>query len=228
MATLAIGDIHGSLTALRVLLGELDVERDQLVFLGDYIDRGPDSREVLQTLIDLSADSRHVFLRGNHDDWLLRARAEKSWYKSWISEGVGGKETLRSYGATAFDISALSLIPEEHFAFLDRTRLYFQTDYEIFVHASISWQEPEENDARDLLWPSFDDINPHPSGKRIICGHTSQPNGLPADKDYAVCIDTYAYAGGWLTALNVDTDEVVRADNNGETQRFSLRQRPFV
>lgn len=212
MRNIAIGDIHGSVTALRTLLASLDLVNDRLIFLGDYIDRGPNSQQVIATLLELSANENHVFLRGNHDEWLIRARNDKRWFRSWLGEGVGGKETLKSYGATPFDFSALSLIPDQHFSFLDRTRLFFQTDYEIFVHASISWQEPEDNDPQQLLWHSFEEITPHPSGKRIICGHMAQADGLPADKDYAVCIDTYCYGTGWLSALDVDSDEVVQAN----------------
>jgi serine/threonine protein phosphatase 1 len=223
---IAIGDIHGSIIALRILLAALDLVNDRLIFLGDYIDRGPDSRQVLATLLELSANQNHVFLRGNHDEWLLRGRTEKRWFKTWVAEGVGGRETLKSYGASSFDLSALSLIPDQHFDFLERTRLFFQTDYEIFVHASLSWQEPEENDPQQLLWRSFEEVTPHPSGKRIICGHTSQPNGLPLDNDYAVCIDTFCYSTGWLSALDVYSEEVVQANNQGETRRFLLSEMP--
>jgi serine/threonine protein phosphatase 1 len=226
MRNIAIGDIHGSAVALHTLLETLNVADDRLIFLGDYIDRGPQSQQVLATLLELSANQNHIFLRGNHDEWLLRARTEKRWFKTWLGDGVGGKETLRSYGASAFDVTALSLIPEAHFDFLESTRLFFQTDYEIFVHASISWQEPEDNDPQQLLWPFFNDIAPHPSGKRIVCGHTSQPRGLPFDKGYAVCIDTYCYGGGWLTALIVDSNEVIQANQQGQIRQFLLGEPP--
>ena len=78
MRTLAIGDIHGFSGALETLLGVLNPDKDQLIFLGDYIDRGPDSRGVLERLIELSQNPNHVFLRGNHDDWMLRAREPKN------------------------------------------------------------------------------------------------------------------------------------------------------
>ena len=230
MRTLAIGDIHGSLGAFRALRASLNLADDRLIFLGDYIDRGPESRQVLETLLDLSSNPHHVFLRGNHDQWLLRARKEKRWFKTWIGEGVGGKETLRAYGASSFEVSALSLIPDEHFAFLEGTRLFFQSDSEIFVHASLGWQEPQETDAKQLLWHSFYDITPHPSGKRVICGHTAQPSGLPLDHGYAVCIDTLSSStgalSGWLSALDVDSDEVLQANQQGQTRRFLLGESP--
>jgi serine/threonine protein phosphatase 1 len=222
MQNIAIGDIHGSVDALRTLLNLLDIERDRLIFLGDYIDRGPHSRQVLDVLEALASNPNHVFLRGNHDEWLLRARRDKRWFKTWVGEGVGGRETLRSYGASSFDLAALDLVPEQHFAFLEQTRLFFQTEYEIFVHASLSWLEPEETDPQQLLWRPFEEIAPHPSGKRVICGHTKQPGGVPRDNDYAVCIDTLTVSTGWLSALNVETNWVTQADSEGRTRQFAL------
>lgn len=222
MRTLAIGDIHGFPVALETLLGTLDLSQNRLIFLGDYIDRGPDTRQVIEKLIDLSSNPNHVFLRGNHDQWLLRADTEKYWFKSWLGEGVGGKATLRSYGATTFFLKAtLNIIPENHWEFLHGTRLFFETDEHIFVHASISWQPPEDNTPDELLWPEFDKLNPHPSGKRVICGHTSQHNGLPFDKGYAVCIDTFCSGTLWLSALDVDSNEVFQANEQGETRTLA-------
>lgn len=224
MENIAIGDIHGSPVALRTLLESLNLRDNRLIFLGDYIDRGPGSSQVLETLLELSSDPKHVFLRGNHEEWLLNARTEKRWFNTWLGAGVGGKATLTSYGAASFDAAALSLIPEEHFEFLEGTHLFFQTETEIFVHASLSVQKPEENDIQQLLWHSFEEIAPHPSGKRIICGHTSQPGGVPTDNGHAVCIDTIW--SGWLSALNVEIDEVIQANNQGQTRRFILGQLP--
>jgi len=222
MKTIAIGDIHGYPVALNTLLAQLNPRDDRLVFLGDYIDRGPGVRQVLDTLIRLSANPNHVFLRGNHDDWLLHARTDKWWFNSWITEGVGGRETLRSYGATRFDQESLALIPARHFDFLERTQLYFQTEHEIFVHASLGRQEPEHTESRKLMWDLFEEITPHPSGKRVICGHTSQKSGLPCNNGYAVCIDTFCSGTSWLSAFDVDSDEVIQANNQGEVRQFVL------
>lgn len=224
MRTLAIGDIHGFSRTLETLLDFVAPENDRLIFLGDYIDRGPNSRQVIEKLIELSDNPNHVFLRGNHDEWLLESRFDKEWFKSWLGLGVGGKETLRSYGAASFSPSMLLLIPQEHFDFLESTRLFFETDSHIFVHGSISWKPPEENSADELLWPTFDTLNPHPSGKWIICGHTSQPSGLPAVKDYATCIDTFCSGNGWLSALDVESFEVFQANEEGQTRQFSLAE----
>src|SRR5690349_9006235 len=102
MRLLAIGDIHGCLTALDALLDAVAPQADdQIVALGDYVDRGPDSRGVLDRLIALHAGGRVVALRGNHDVMMLEARNGRD--LGWLA--VGGKETLLSYGVTASEIA---------------------------------------------------------------------------------------------------------------------------
>ncbi len=122
MRTFAIGDIHGCFTALETLLDCLELQpEDRLIFLGDYIDRGPDSHRVLEKLIELSANPRHVFLRGNHDDWLLTARTETKTLQSW--RAVGGKQTLESYG-----VKSIEEMPASHLGWLEKTRAFFHLE----------------------------------------------------------------------------------------------------
>lgn len=216
------------MTALQTLLDSLDLQPDdRLVFLGDYIDRGPGSRGVLAKLIELETQSQPVLLRGNHDDWMLRARTDYRWFKSWVSEGIGGRETLESYGAASVDLAALALIPDAHWDFLARTQLFFETDAEIFVHAAIAEYNADLSDAHSMMWRSFWDNAPHRSGKRIVCGHTAQTNGIPENQGYAVCIDTFCGGiGGWLSALDVGSNQVFQADEQGQTRRFWLHEPP--
>jgi serine/threonine protein phosphatase 1 len=212
----AIGDIHGCLLALETLLASLQLrDDDRLVFLGDYIDRGPDSRGVLEVMIELERQKRHLFLRGNHEAWMLKARVDRSWLHSWWE--VGGLETVESYEA-----QTLTDIPREHWAFLERTRLFWESQGHIFVHGASGQGPLEETPEYLLLWRRIFDIEPHPSGKRVICGHTSQKSGRPLDRDFAVCIDTFAHGGGWLTALEVSSDEVFQANELGQTRNGSL------
>src|SRR6266705_1070470 len=98
MRTLAIGDIHGCNTALVSLLGKVQpLPEDRIIFLGDYIDNGPSSRQVIETLVELRRSSSPIFLRGNHEVMILDAR--ESFLKSDIWQSYGGLETLFSYGA---------------------------------------------------------------------------------------------------------------------------------
>ena len=213
---LAIGDIHGCLTALDALLASLDLgPQDRLVFLGDYVDRGPNTRGVIERLLELEKQKRHIFLRGNHEEWMLKARVDREWLHSWWE--VGGQETVESYGART-----LKDIPRAHWAFLERTKLFFESEGHIFVHGASATEPLEETGAYWLLWRRIYDIEPHPSGKRVIVGHTSQKNGLPLDRDFAVCIDTFAHGDGWLTALEVSSDQVFQANEAGQTRSGSL------
>ena len=218
---LAIGDIHGCLVALDTLLERVAPrEEDTLVFLGDYIDRGPDSRGVIERLIELSQRENFVALRGNHDLWMWRAHQDsglfsrKSWFRSWLGAGVGGKETLESYGAQNLDA-----IPDSHWEFLKNLRDYYENDEFIFAHASIEAHLPLEAMSENaLLWQRFTDAGPHFSGKTLICGHTSQENGLPVDLGHAIGIDTNAYGGGWLSCLEPKTLTLWQANQVGETR----------
>ena len=217
MRTLAIGDIHGCKMALETLLDSLELcEDDRLIFLGDYVDRGPDSRGVLEKLIELGANPRHVFLRGNHDDWLLTARTEPKMFGSWLA--VGGQKTLDSYGITRWED-----LPPAHLEFLDQTRAFFHLEGQIYAHAAVSSRPPELNEPRWLMWGNWSEIKEHPSGDRIIVGHSAQRSGLPLDKGFAVCIDTYCYGGGWLSALDVWENEVFQANEQGQTRRVRLK-----
>ncbi len=212
---LAIGDVHGCSTALDKLLQIVAPrEEDTLVFLGDYVDRGPDSRGVLERLIELSKRKNFVALRGNHDLWMLQAQRDRNWFDSWLGEGIGGVETLESYGAQNIDT-----VPASHWQFLRELRRFYETDSFIFTHASLNGSLPlKDQSERDLLWRRVTKATPHFSGKTLICGHTSQENGVPLDLGHAICIDTLAYGGGWLSCLEPKTHYLWQANQNGETR----------
>jgi serine/threonine protein phosphatase 1 len=172
---------------------------------------------VIEKLIALSASPQHVFLRGNHDLWMLNAKHDREWFSSWLS--VGGTETLDSYNACA-----LSNVPQEHFNWLEETRYFFQTESHIFAHGAISQKPPHENREDWLLWRRIYDITPHPSGRRVICGHTAQKDGRPLDIGHAVCIDTFCYGGQWLTALDVDSNQLFQANESSQTRCGALEE----
>lgn len=218
MRTLAIGDIHGCLTALETLLQVIELApEDRLIFLGDYVDRGPDSRGVIEKLIQLSQAPQHIFLRGNHDQMMLLARFDKKEFRYW--QAIGGYETLESYNACTLDD-----VPHQHFDWLETTRYFFQTDTHIFVHGSIGLEAPHKNSERTLLWQRVYGIEEHPSGKFVICGHTAQCDGRPLDLGHAVCIDTCCYGGQWLTAMDVDSEQIFQANQQGKAQSGTLKE----
>jgi serine/threonine protein phosphatase 1 len=210
--TIAIGDIHGCSAALDAVLQAIRPgPEDIIVTLGDYINRGPDSRGVLDRLIDLTHRCRLVPILGNHDQMLLEARFGLH-PTTWL--GMGGIATLDSYGPGR----DIGLIPPPHVKFLEDCRDYYETDTHIFVHANYFPDIPmDEQEVGMLRWESLRGKTPgrHDSGKTVIVGHTSQKNGEILDLGHVKCIDTYCYRGGWLTALDVNTGEIWQADREG-------------
>ena len=212
--TIAIGDVHGCSAALAALIDAIEPgPEDVVVTLGDYIDRGPDSRGVLELLIDLGRRCRLVPLLGNHEELLLDVRARRHPI-SWLL-GIGGVATLDSYGPGR----DLALIPEGHLAFLEGCLDYHETPRHIFLHANYDPDLPmEEQPYSRLRWESLRAATPapHPSGKTVIVGHTSQRGGEILDLGHLKCIDTFCFGGGWLSALDVDTLQVWQANKEGE------------
>lgn len=196
---------------------------DLLVTLGDYVDRGPDSRGVLEWLIARYATGKLVPLCGNHEIMMLQGRDDVRNFRYWVE--MGGGAALDSYGA--FRSDPLASIPDSHWQFLDyETRRYYETDTHFFVHATArpDWPLGEQSD-EVLFWEKFDYPPPHQSGKIMVCGHTAQRSGLPLDIGHAVCIDTWAYGGGWLTCLDPVTGEYWQANQRGEIRRDWLQPR---
>lgn len=213
MRILAIGDVHGCAGALQTLLEFVQpTSSDTLIMLGDLIDRGPDSNQVIETLIQLQARTNLIVIRGNHDDLLLDSLVRGEPRLLWI--GAGGLHTLESYGGK------LSDIPASHVEFLENTRDYYETDSNIFVHACVDPDCPMTmQEVATLRWEKLTgEQRLHCSGKQIICGHTSQSSGLPAYNDAAICIDTKAYADGWLTCLDATTGMVWQANTQRSTR----------
>lgn len=210
--TLAIGDIHGCSTALETLAKEAAFSKeDELVFLGDYIDRGPDSKKVIDYLIRLQDEGYDVkCIRGNHEVMMEEARKEGGRAAmSWLR--FGGEQTLQSYDAKDF-----GTISAEHWSFLENLLPYYETESHIFVHAGAIAETPmEEQPEHALYWDFFDFPERHISEKTIVCGHSSQKNGRPINIGHAICIDTWAYGKGWLTCLDVGTGHCWRSKQTG-------------
>ncbi len=230
MRLLAVGDIHGCLTALETLAAAVPFgDNDLLVTLGDYVDRGPNSREVLDWLIERDRAGRLVALRGNHDLAMLAARDSETEFRLWLP--FGGDATIRSYApddpasvARSFDRSDLNAVPAEHWRFIQETcRDWYETETHFFVHASVDPHLPlNQQTAASLFWAKFLDPLPHVSGKIMVCGHTAQKNGLPRNVGHAVCIDTWVYGDGWLTCLEPATGRCWQANQRGESRVGTL------
>jgi len=212
--TIAIGDIHGCLAALQTLLEAIDPQPDDtIVALGDYVDRGPESRGVIERLIALGSQCRLVPILGNHDEMMLHiCCGQMEWYDDWLL--FGGDATVASY-----DGQVPEGVPAEHVDFLRNCLPFYETDRHLFIHANYWASVPmEQQVGRVLQWDSlkFRQPGPHISGKIGIVGHTAQKDGEILDLGYLKCIDTCCYGFGWLTALDVESDQVWQADKTGK------------
>lgn len=203
--TYAIGDIHGSLDKLRSLLTRCQEHAAgrpaKLVFLGDYIDRGPESCGVIECLLALQSRGGDdvVALMGNHEDMALSVIDGTSPARSWLAQG--GAATLDSYGAVQPDE-----ILGAHIDWMRALRLSHDDGRRLFVHAGVKPGVPlDAQNPGDLLWirePFLSDRRDY--GRLIVHGHTPLENGLPEIHGNRLNLDTAAVYGGPLTAAVFD------------------------
>jgi len=211
---IAIGDTHGCIAALDAILKQIRPRpEDTIVALGDYIDRGPDSRGVIERMMSLAEHCRLVPLMGNHEEMMLAIRNGELEHMldPWLS--FGGEATLAS-----FNCSHPRDIPTAHADFLRNCRLWHESARHIFMHAGYQANVPlEKQTPGELLWVSLRQSRPgpHMSGKTAIVGHTAQRDGQILDLGYLKCIDTCCYGDGWLTAMDVESGKIWQADKEG-------------
>ncbi len=199
--TYAIGDIHGSLNKLTALMTRCAEHAGSTapiyVFLGDYIDRGPEARGVIDYLIALQSrfPTRVIALKGNHEAMALAAVDDAAAARLWLAQG--GLETLASYG-----IAHPGALPEPHRNWLRSLRLSFDDGRRLFVHAGIDPLRPLDAQLeQDLLWmrePFLSYAGDH--GRLIVHGHTPLARGVPDLRSNRLNLDTAAVYGGPLTA----------------------------
>ena len=218
MRTLVIGDIHGCLNALETLAEYVGLNpNDRVITLGDYVDRGPDTKGCIEFLIALRDRGQLIALLGNHEMMMLDARNEPLARNAWLR--FGGEETLASYGTNGLDD-----VPQEHWDFIESCRDYYELPGHYFVHANARPDLAlDEQSEATLFWEKFDERPPHKSGKIMVCGHTSQHDGVPLESEgRAVCIDTWAYGDGWLTCLDVESGHYWQCNQQGERREGDL------
>ena len=200
----AIGDIHGCLDKLKMLLGLIDVDwtRDTVVFMGDYIDRGPDPKGVVETVLDLRRNrERVVCLMGNHERMFLNwldGREEQLFLSN------GGRDTLRSYGIPAGAKDRAARVPPEHLDFFRTLLPFYETETHLFVHAGVRPGIPLDlQDPFDLIWIRHEFYwADHGLKKTVVFGH-SPFMGEPLVGEKRIGIDTGAVYGGKLTCLEL-------------------------
>ena len=219
----AVGDIHGERELLEELLATLPLrDDDRLVFVGDYVDRGPDSRGVVDTLLRVQNERPCVFLLGNHEsmflDFLGWQRQEYFGGDAFLVNG--GDRTLASYGffdCEDPDVKSFRL-PVEHEQFFRRLKMYHREGDYLFVHAGIGRDLLDEVDidyalrrarSEDLLWDRTSVDLPHKLGVTIIYGHTPALDfSLRRNEPFSIGIDTGAVYGGNLTAIRLPDETI--------------------
>lgn len=210
MRTIAIGDVHGCSKALRGLLEIVDPKaEDRLIFLGDYVDRGPDAKGVIETLLALREKCQTVFLLGNHEI-MFRGAVSGLNPELWLQ--IGGQPTLASYGGRLQNVS------DKHVEFLNTCLPFFETEKHIFLHANY---EPEldlvDQPEEVLYWQHLSVRVPgaHKSQKHVFLGHTPQVRGEIGYFGHFTCLDTACFAGYWLSALDVESGEEWQVSKQG-------------
>jgi serine/threonine protein phosphatase 1 len=209
---IAIGDVHGCSAALQAVLDAITpTPDDTIIGIGDYIDRGPDSRGVIDILLKLQEQCNFVALRGNHEIMMMHSFEDYLQAPMWVQSG--GLETLDSYDG------APENVPLEHFNFLRRTKPSHETDGHLFVHANYDPRLSLDKQPDELrYWEHLHGHMPEPhySGKIVVVGHTPQEDREVLDAGHLICIDTCCYGGGWLTALDVVSGTIWQANSDGE------------
>jgi serine/threonine protein phosphatase 1 len=226
---IAIGDVHGCSLALDTVLNAIEPKpHDRLVFLGDLVDQGKDTKDVLDRILKLRDTTQVTLIQGNHEEMMLAARENEPALRYW--ERCGGVATINSYrfGGALYDV------PATHWKLLQACQPYLETADFIFTHANYMPDLPMDEQPDYLLrWALFEAGKQqlHFSGKTVVVGHTEQKDAEILDLGFAKCVDTACWTYGWLTAIDVESEQVWQAsrwgvlrDPDEASQRQTLRE----
>lgn len=214
MRTLVIGDIHGCYELLNKLLQKVNFQKnqDRIIFIGDYIDRGPEARKVLDLVMELVNEGA-IALLGNHEEMFVAAYENFNHITPWILNG--GRTTLASFGIDKNEKEGIREIPVKYIEFLKSLPLYYETKDYIFVHAGLDpqIQNPLYTNKYAMLWIRDEWLNCNYRGKKkVIFGHTptltinDHWKAEPWISGNKICLDTggvYSKYGGRLSCLEL-------------------------
>lgn len=198
---IAIGDVHGCLYTLKELLLQLDIdkEKDELVFLGDYIDRGPFSCETVRFIRQLHREYNTVCVRGNHEQFMIENECQPDFLWGYN----GGMFTVQSYERNGVD-------PASDIRWMNSLPIVYETDEYIFCHAGLSHVSLLDNTPKEILWERnwmrVGEIDERE--KTVIFGHTPNRNGARVISNGDLCLDGGCVYGGKLCAAVIDGDDI--------------------
>ncbi len=224
----AIGDIHGCSSELSSLLSKIDINKNTLVvFLGDYVDRGPNSRGVIDQILELQKKCEVVTLMGNHEAMFLDFLERPESVGAGLFVLNGGTATLSNY----YDDNGAFLIPREHLAFLHQLKVFHQTEHHFFVHAGV----PAKKKLNDLdptvdrevcLWTRNPFLNSTEDwGKLVVHGHTPVLN--PEIRPNRVNVDSGCVYGGLLSAYDCTNKRIISVPRLSQNKEVLYPRDPF-
>jgi len=224
MRSFVIGDIHGCLDELACLVDGLPLERsDRLIFLGDYIDRGPNSKGVVSYLIELQrhAAQEIIFLKGNHEDMFLSYLGLPGRHGDMFLYNGGGP-TLASYAISprSHPSEALASVPPSHLEFFRQLRMYYVAPPFFCVHAGVDPDKMlEEQDEEEMLWIRDQFIlSRHALPYTVLFGHTPQEEVM-FHLPYKVGLDTGLVYGNKLSCLELEEKVLFQIDRGNRHVR---------
>ena len=221
----SIGDIHGRSDLLEKLLKKIQedvkkkpVRNNTIIFLGDYIDRGKNSKKVVELIINLSDRFKKIFLKGNHEDMLNNFLKDPNLLDIWLVNG--GDKTLINYGvnlkkfflgkkdALQIQKEFLNKIPRRHLHFLKSLKHFYQISNYFFTHAGVRPNiKLSKQNKKDLMWIREPFLSSkYDFGKIIVHGHT--PSYQPEVKSNRIGIDTCAHITNLLTSLVIEENKL--------------------
>lgn len=228
---IVVGDIHGCYKSFRYLLEEkIGISRsDDVYLLGDYIDRGPSSKQVIDFIMRLKTEGYKIYpLMGNHEEMLINAytHPHSNNYMLWMMNG--GETTFQSYQIDSYlemDEAAMNDLPEDHISFMRRLPYYYELEDYILVHAGINFMADEPfQDIQSMVWCRDCENDLFRSGGRIVVhGHTpipveeievkSRERHLSQINLDAGCVYKGRMGMGTLAAMDLDTRKIYRTEN---------------
>ena len=223
MSCYVIGDIHGCLAEVRYLIEQLPLEQsDRLVFLGDYIDRGPDSKGVVSYLLELRKQGKieTVFLKGNHEDMFLDYLGFSGNHAD-VFLNNGGQATLASYGIPEPSFAGAGIVtqlPRAHLDFYHSLETFCVVEPYLCVHAGIQpLKKLEEQTAAEMYWIRGEFIrNPHKLPFTVLFGHSPHKEVL-FDLPYKIGLDTGLVYGNKLSCFGIEEKMLYQIKRGNKT-----------